>query len=279
MYDSHMHSRNSHDAKETVDALCRAAIEKGLKGITITDHIDMHSYVRRNAYETIRQSIADIHEAKEKYQGQLEVFCGVELGGFPYDREMGEKVLALTDYDMVIGTAHYISRGKFPEAYSKEKFDQESISDEEIYAFLGDYFDEMLDIVESFDFQALAHLTCPLRYINGVFHREIDIMVHEDKIRLVLQKMIEKGIALEVNTSGFSEKYGYMFYPDREVLLLYRNLGGTLITLGSDAHVCKNIGMGFDAAKNILKEIGFDEYCYFEKGQRKSVPITDLTKG
>ena len=86
---------------------------------------------------------------------------------------------------------------------------------------------------------------------------------------------MEKGIALEVNTSGYSEKYGYMFYPDREVLQLYKELGGTLITIGSDAHVCKNIGMGFDAAMKLLKEIGFNEYCYFENGQAKSVPITE----
>jgi len=275
MYDSHMHSKNSHDARETVDALCQAAIAKGLKGITVTDHIDMHSYVRRNAYATIKQSIAEINEAREKYRGQLKVLCGVELGGFPYDREMGEKVLALTDYDMVVGTAHYISRGRFPEAYSKEKYDRESISDQEIYAFLGDYFDEMLDIVESFHFHTLAHLTCPLRYINGIYHRGIDVMVYEDKICLILQKMMEKGIALEVNTSGYSEKYGYMFYPDREVLQLYKELGGTLITIGSDAHVCKNIGMGFDAAMKLLKEIGFNEYCYFENGRAKSVPITE----
>ncbi|MBQ8814121.1 MAG: histidinol-phosphatase HisJ family protein [Lachnospiraceae bacterium] len=275
MYDSHMHSKNSHDGKETLDALCQTAIEKGVKGIAVTDHIDMHSYVRRNAWVTLKQSIADIREAREKYKGQLEVFCGVELGGFPYDREMGEKVLALTDYDVIIGTAHYISRGRFAEAYSKEKYDRESISDEEIIAFLGDYFDEMLDIVESFHFHTLAHLTCPLRYINGIYHRGIDVMIYEDKIRLVLQKMIEKGIALEVNTSGYSEKYGYMFYPDREVLQLYKKLGGELITLGSDAHVCKNIGMGFDAAKKLLKSIGFDEYCYFEKGQAKRVAITE----
>ena len=273
MYDSHIHSKNSHDARDTVDALCQAAIEKGLKGITITDHLDMHSYVRRNAYETIKQSIAEAREAREKYKGQLEVFCGVELGGFHLDREMGEKVLALTDFDTVIGTAHYIRRGKFPEAYSKEKYDRESISDEEIIGFLGDYFDEMLDIVEAFDFQALAHLTCPLRYINGVFHRGINVMVHEDKIRSVLKRMIEKGIALEVNTSGYSEKYGYMFYPDRDVLKLYKELGGELVTIGSDAHACKNIAMGFDGAKALLRELGFERYYYFVKGRPMAVSL------
>lgn len=272
MYDSHMHSKNSHDGKDTLDALCLSALEKGVKGIAITDHIDMHSYVRRNAYQTIQQSIADTKAAGEKYKDQLKVLCGVELGGYAYDPEMAKKVLALTDYDVVIGSLHYVRKGMFDSAYSQQKYD-ERISDEQITVFLGQYFDELMEISETADCDVLAHLTCPMRYINHGYKRGIDVMMFENKITEILKKIIERGIALEVNTSCYTEKYGYSFDPDENILKLYKSLGGELITLGSDAHKAGNIALGFDAAMEMLKKTGFDHYCYFEQRKAKKVML------
>ena len=273
MDESHMHSKNSHDGKETLDSLCLSAIEKGLKGIAVTDHIDMHSYVRHNAYQTIQQSIADILAAREKYAGQLKVFCGVELGGYAVDSEMAGKVMALTDYDVVIGSLHYVGKGMFRQAYSKEKFD-ERVTDEQIMEFLGVYFDELLEIAAVSHCDVLAHLTCPMRYINAVYKRGIDVMKLENKITAILKTIIEKDIALEINTSCYTEKYGYSFDPDERILGLYKEMGGELLTLGSDAHAAKNIALGFGPAVEMLKRAGFTSYYYFEKRQPKAVSLS-----
>lgn len=272
MFDLHIHSKNSHDGKDTLDALCLSAIEKGVKGLAITDHIDMHSYVERNAYQTIQQSIADTKAAREKYKDRLKVLCGVELGGYAYDPEMAKKVLDLTYYDVVIGSLHYVRKGMFDSAYSKQIYD-EKLSDAQIISFIGQYFDELQEISEMADFDVLAHLTCPMRYINYVYKRGIDVMLFEDKITEILKKIIERGIALEVNTSCYTPKYGYSFDPDEKILRLYKSLGGELITLGSDAHKAGNIALGFDAALDMLKKVGFGYYCYFEQRKAQKVML------
>ena len=84
--DMHTHSNNSFDAKNSVDEMCRSAIERGLYALAVTDHCEA-PFIRFGADcefgcfdEQIPKSIADINSAKEKYKDSLKVLCGMELG-------------------------------------------------------------------------------------------------------------------------------------------------------------------------------------------------------
>ena len=268
-YDCHIHSVNSVDSDQTLDMICSTAIKKGISGVTVTDHADMWYYAETDTLSRIKSSISDTCKAAEKYGDRLSVFCGIELSEYDYDPQKSAELLELTEYDAVLGSVHCVEFEGFHDAYSKMPFGPD-FKDEEIYAFLEEYLLYINRMVDKFDLDIAAHLTCPLRYINGKYGRNADIMKFTDEITEILRKIIKRDMALEVNTSGMKGQNGYLM-PDERILSLYRSLGGEKITLGSDAHITQNIGNSFKRVVEILKRIGFNGYYYYKK--RKGIKI------
>ena len=100
----------------------------------------------------------------------------------------------------------------------------------------------------------LAHLTCPLRYINGKYKRNVSSRRYEEKIIEILKYIIENAIAMEINTSGIGN--GFLM-PDEWIIKKFKDMDGYLVTLGSDTHMSQNVGNGFGEVLEILKEYGF----------------------
>lgn len=84
-----------------------------------------------------------------------------------------------------------------------------------------------------------------------------DFMKYEQKWRELFHMLIEQGIALEVNTSGLTADGGETM-PNESLLTLYRDCGGRLLTLGSDAHSCRKLANCFDRAADMLRNLGFE---------------------
>lgn len=266
-YDSHVHSCHSPDSQQPFDQICWAALKKGLRGIAITDHADLWFLKEAHTFQEIAGSIADAREAAGRYGDRLRVFCGVELAEFQDDPENGEKILGLTNYDVVLGSVHAVRFEEWDTGYySKICFDEASAPETKILGFLEAYFKKLLHLAEGEDFDALAHLTCPLRYINGRYHRNISIWPYENLIREILGSLIRRQKSLEVNTSGIRSFYGELL-PGREILERYYAMGGRMITLGSDAHTADRLGNAFPETASLLKDIGFQGYYYYD--QRK----------
>lgn len=263
MFDSHIHSHHSHDSKQSVEEACIAAIEKGVRGITITDHVDLWYIEERNTVREIKACILDVRMMKEKYGDRLKVLQGIEVAEHDYDPVFVRELLDFTEYDLIIGSVHCIRYKGFGKGYSEFDFG-EPLSAEEIYEFLYMYFDRVRAMIANEDFDVLAHLTCPFRYINGKYHRGIEDTLFKKEIVEILSQIIQKGIALEVNTSGIGLAYGD-WLPSAWIIEEYYRLGGRLITLGSDAHVSEGIGNAFEKTKEMLRKIGFSEYYYYEK--------------
>ena len=262
-YDLHMHTTNS-DGRNTPDEMCRAAAEMGVAGIAITDHADMNFFELRNTPQRIRQSISDIQRLKEEYRDRLTVLCGVELGEYLYAPEKAKQILSLTDYDVILCSVHLVPKARWPMPYNRIPFDVDG-TDEELTDYLRLYFDLLSETVDAFDFDVLAHITCPVRYMTFKHKRKTNVMEHEGKIREILRKVIDRGIALEYNTGGYQQL--------EDVFAMYRSMGGTRITLGSDAHAPVRIAGGFAQAAQQLRSLGFDHCCYYQNRMAHSVPL------
>ena len=104
----------------------------------------------------------------------------------------------------------------------------QSMTDEEIYASLRGYFDKLIQTVQKTDLDVLAHITYPLRYIVGDQGRRVCLDDYENQLHLLLTSVIEKGVSLEVNSSGLRQKIGEPL-PNRLILQKYRELGGTMV--------------------------------------------------
>lgn len=254
IYDSHIHSDNS-DGRNTVNELCAFAADHNISGITITDHADMNFYESRDTYHRIQNSLAAIQQAKLKYKGELEVFRGIELGEYLYHPENAEKILSLTNYDCILCSVHFVPSARWDMPYNRIPFSQDG-TDEELKEYLKLYFSLLSDTVDAFDFDVLAHIACPVRYMTSIHHRPTNVMEFKPQIREILQKIIERNIALEWNTSELRQ--------NEEIFSLYHSLGGRLVTLGSDAHFASEIGQEFADARAALKRCGFTYYHFFK---------------
>ena len=271
-YDQHLHTHCSHDSRESLDAICRAARARGLSGVAITDHADLFGIDPAETRERIARSVLEADEAQDRYP-DLSVARGVEIGDYFSDPDGGRAILSLSDYDLVIGSVHCLSFGKLNDAYSRCDFG-ESWSDGEIDGLFAHYLSLVSTMTEKNDFDVLAHLTCPLRYLVGKYRRRVDLVRHRDAIAAILSAVIRSGRSLEVNTSGLSDTApGGMMMPDEPILSLYRDLGGKRITFGSDAHAAGRVGAGFEEARKRLSALGFTRYAVYRKRQPIDYPL------
>ncbi|OQA42715.1 MAG: Histidinol-phosphatase [Spirochaetes bacterium ADurb.Bin315] len=249
--DSHVHCEYSYDGHDTVTDNCRHAVEHGLTVLTLTDHCDMRSH--RHGYTSYFPSAErrwnEIEAAKKAFP-ELTLLNGVEMGDVSNDFDLAQAHLEQYDYDFVLGSVHHIRDDK------KKRFDDMCTDD-----LLSAYFDEMDALVAFGNFDSLAHLDYPAKLWNvpdSAFIR------FEERIDAILKRIIEKDIAIEINSSGLFHAVGKAG-PQLWVLEHYKAFGGTMITLGSDSHRASDIGRGLDKARELARAAGFDHVVYFEK--------------
>ena len=99
-YDLHTHSEHSFDGHHSCTLMCESAVQKGLKGLAITDHCEIDSK-NCDFNKLCSSQFFDTSKAATVFSGSLEVFKGIELGQAVYDKPLAEKILAKYDYDFV----------------------------------------------------------------------------------------------------------------------------------------------------------------------------------
>lgn len=255
--DCHNHSRNSYDGTDTVAHMCERAQELGLLYYTLTDHCECEDYNRqeRDYKSVVENSYARMLEARESTRGKLNFLFGIELGQPLQNLEASADALRGRAYDFVIGSLHSLKGCR--DFYFWEELNLE------LYTALDRYFEEILQMLNAGGFDSLGHLTYPLRYIVGDRGLQVDFDRYLDRVDLVYKLLIEKGIALELNTSGLRQNIGETL-PNFSLLKRYRQMGGELVTIGSDAHCCPDLGKGIQEGMALLAEAGFTHFTVFK---------------
>lgn len=261
LYDQHLHTTNSGDSKAPMEEVIQSAIAKGLKGLTFTEHNDIDfPYIpgEEGMFDLNTDSyLYELIQMKEKYAGQIDIRFGVELG-MQTDVFRKNAVYAKAyDFDFIIFSCHVVN-GKDP-YYPQFWADR---SDEEA---MHEYFQCILDNVKMFhNFDVLGHLDYPVRYApNKDANYSYDR--HRVLIDRILETLIDNGNGLEINTAGIRKSNLRDVHPYNDILKRYKELGGEIVTVGSDSHVVGQEGADFDRAAEALKNAGFDYYCTFDK--------------
>ena len=262
--DSHVHTDCSKDAADPAMMMCENAARLGLYALTVTDHCECNQFYEGGYDKSVVQSYFEAKKAAAVFGGRLHVFAGVELGQPAQDPEAAGQALGLCEFDFVLASVHNVK--------NKKDFCELDYSEEKIDDLLEAYFDEVLATIEWGKFDSLAHLTYPWRYIAGERHIAIPAERWNARIDGVLKALIESGKALEVNTSGFRQTLGVSM-PDAPVLARYRELGGKLVTLGSDAHRWADVGAGIEQGLGVLQRAGFNHYMVYASHQPAALPI------
>lgn len=263
--DSHTHTLFSPDSEEPVESLCAAAAEKGISHLTITDHCECNEFEKDSYGERIGGSFAAA-KAQQGAFGDLQILCGVELAQPMQNPEAARKLLSSHAFDFVLGSIHAI-RGE------QDFYFLDYTAMDDPCALLDRYFEEELELVRDWgDFDSLAHLTYPLRYLMGEYGVSVDLRRFSGIVDDIFRTLIRSGRALEVNTSGLRQKIGKLL-PDREYLQRYRELGGKLVTIGSDAHRGADVGTGLEEGAAMLRACGFSEIAVYEKRAPRLLPL------
>ena len=264
--DCHIHSEHSHDSRSKISEVAEQCIKRRISIFALTDHCDILHPDKEKVKMSVKAMLDDVTENAKRYMGQVEILRGIEVGEAMWDRALAEEILGSYDFDVVIGSVHSVRYKEYSMPYSRIDFS--GFSRENINGYIDKYFDEVMEMLELKNCDIMAHLTCPLRYINGKYNLNIGIRKYKQKIEGILKFVIDNHIAMEVNTSGVSAGLK-SFMPDEWIIEKFKTMGGELVTLGSDAHIPQNVGIDFDKATAVLRKYGFEKYCIYRK--RKAV--------
>ncbi|MDE6088389.1 MAG: histidinol-phosphatase HisJ family protein, partial [Oscillospiraceae bacterium] len=282
----HTHTNFSPDSDAEGSKMYIRAKELGLKVWAITDHVELCRYYPQEFYQTEPRNEEDFFDYasifedsvfrnhrvqsffvnhEKQYKDTLFrrlikdlIFCnGIELGEPNADFQLAERLYQDQRLDFVIASLH-----ELPDRLDFYFLDyqQENIRD-----LLEQYFEILLEITKHDCYDVLGHLTYPVRYLAeaGLEHAIASNIRHNrDCIAEILKSVIQNGKGIELNTSGYRQAYGRPF-PDEDLLKLYKDLGGTILTFGSDAHCPEDLGKGIAEGMALAKSCGFENAAYY----------------
>ena len=252
--DYHMHSVFSHDSSTPMESQAAQSVKLGMDEICFTDHVDYCE-----DYESYSGYFAEIERVRQEFSGKLVIRAGWEFG---MERQSIPEFQGLFSryrdkLDFVLLSIHYIDDLElWAHEYQRGKSQAEYT--------LG-YYGELLNLVQKYhDYSVLAHLDLISRYDMNQGISPYPFEKVRDIAAEIMETAIREGKGIELNTSSW--RYGLTeTTPSREILKLYRDLGGEILTLGSDAHNPGYVGAHFDEGREILRGLGYTKFCTFEK--------------
>lgn len=270
MIDCHTHTQFSMDSEADITSCIEKAIDIGLSAYAVTDHCECSAWYPENHYsdtsnfdwfnyeQDFYNSVSAVTELKEKYKN-FNLICGVEMGQATQDIEVAEKIISDERLDFIIGSIHQL-KGEKDFYY----VDYENMSEDEIYNLLERYFIEVYQLCRMDCFDVLGHLTYCLRYMKCRNNINPDISRFDEIIAESFRLLSENGKGIEINTSGIRQGFGDVF-PSLKYVKLFKDMGGEIISIGSDAHTVEDIGKNISDAMETAKAAGFTRLCYFKK--------------
>ena len=220
LFDSHVHSDNSHDGEHSITFLCENAVQKNLMGLCITDHYELDLNTEQ-ADLCLRNSFIETGKARQAFDYRLLVMNGIEMGQATHNLDKAEELLELCQWG---------------------------------------------------GFDSLAHMTYPLRYIVGKYQQPVEMSRYSEVIREILSTLAQKHLGLEINTAGLRREIGQTS-PTLEYVKLFRELGGEILTFGSDAHCAQDLGAGLETAIDMAKEAGFSYFAFYKKHEPRMLRL------
>ena len=277
--DYHLHSEFSDDSRESMENQIARAIELGLDEMCFTDHVD---YGIKKDWDDPRgiqwrggdgmsssademsplanvnypEYFAKLLRMRATFGSKISIRSGLEFGIQSITVQDYEKLFTKyrNELDFVLFSMHQVNNQEFWNQQFQEGKTQQEYNEQ--------YYNEILKTMKLFrNYSVLAHLDLLVRYDKaGIYPFE----KVQDIIAEILKQAITDGKGIEVNTSSWH--YGLSdTQPSRKILKLYKDLGGKIITVGSDAHSTKYLADHIKDAYAILKdEIGFTEFTTFD---------------
>lgn len=269
--DHHIHSTVSPDGYNTMTEMARASIKAGVKQLCFTDHCDVVSWadfkVSDGCLGIVPRALEQYRDAVRDCGDEIDIRLGIELGEAPHAPELAKKCAEAPELDFVLGSLHILQGvGDFyfidyrDEAHCHELLDQ--------------YLDELQFIAELNVLDVMAHIGYTQRDMTRRgFPVALTLDRYGDRVETLLKTLIRNGRGIEINCSGLRDGLTNAPFPNVPILRLYRQLGGEIITVGSDAHKTGDAGACLRDGFRLLQELDFRYVCSFKKRKPEFIKI------
>lgn len=263
MFDYHVHSSFSADSSTDMDKICIKAVKQGLSEICFTEHLDIDYPYDENFTYNFKDYDDKINIMKEKYP-MLSILRGCEAGIQKNTCIKTYNALVNQNLDFIIASVHVIN-GMDP--YYKDYYKNKS--KKSAYSEYVDVLYETINLYKTYS--VIGHIGYVAKFApyDDVSFSYDD---YHEKIDQILRTVIETGHGIEVNTSGY--KNGISPLPNFDIIKRYKELGGSIITIGSDTHSDVFLAYKFHDALELIENAGFKYITRF----KKMVPIFEPIK-
>lgn len=253
--DMHVHSDNSPDGHHSPMYICEQAYDKQLRAVAFTDHCEIDKFYTNKYNNMVLHSYFECSKARAAFEGQLLVMTGLEIAQPLFDKKLTEKIVDSRPYDVILGSIHT------PDGYDCDikEIEYDKI---DVYEFMKNYFRQLTEIAYCNKIDVLAHITCPMRRIQGKYNIDFNYNIIHKETDELLKAIIINNKSLEINTSGLRQPIGKTM-PDENIIRRYKELGGKYITVGSDSHSAYDVGDGVRQGMLLAKKCGFDSLNFY----------------
>lgn len=256
--DYHHHTNHSFDSTACMVKVCKKAIESEIQEICFTEHFSVNPLAPTYGHMVFEKYLNEIRSCQEEFHNQLIIKAGIELCEPHLLKDQYDETLQPLDLDLILCSVHNLNNQKLrlslneghPTAYER-------------------YFNELYHMVSTADIDIIAHFDLMKRYAYKE-HGLYEFHEYQEIIELILKKAIDRNIGMEINTSGLRTGFKQTM-PSIEIIQLYKELGGEILTIGSDSHTAESVGANLTDALSLAKDCGFNYIFKFEK--RKPIPV------
>jgi len=270
----HLHNQYSADGRGSAEETCRAAVELGFDEISFTNHVEVFNAETGDwevdlveARQRFEQQQHEIERLQPEYP-ELRILLGVEYEFRPEWVEILEALTDSVDFDLIIGSVHVVDGHQVSGGSVGNYFKDRDVSDT-----YGRYFEVVDEMLEWGGFDVVGHLDLVKRF-GAKYYGPFDAKPFESQVRGVLEKMVAKGLGLEVNTSGVVQAPAEP-YPGLDILRWAKEAQTATVTIGTDSHVPTSFEQGWEVGDLLLRRTGFTEITLFSHRIRKNVPIEE----
>ena len=264
--DYHLHSTISPDGNNSMTEMAEAAVRLGVDELCFTDHVEPLHWLRWNDPPREKGSydwpamVRQFEDAKAALGDRIRLRMGAELGECVAAFDVADSFLdTAPQLDFTIGSVHVyrLESGVWDDFCWVESDDPARWD-----WIAGRYLDELEKMVSWGRFTVLGHLTLPERYAWERHRVALNFDRYEERLRSILKAAVDRGLGIELNSNR-----GNAPLPGEKWLKIYRELGGEIITLGSDAHRPEDVGCFIRQRQELLRTCGFRHFTTFERGR------------
>lgn len=264
--DDHVHSSvGSSDALNSMEELCARAVALGLSRVCFTEHVDYDTTLAEYGYFDFAVVCQACRAMQERYGDRLDVRLGLEVDYRPEFLPAMRLDLPGYDVDFVLGSVHSIGGRHLIEV----RWDRGTWTPETLTPLYAEYFRNARQLIETGFIDSLAHFDYP--YKLGMRPDGMDVPGYADELDATLALAVARGVAIEVNTKRADRDAPLAASVD--ILRRYRALGGTRVTIGSDAHRADDLGGALAVGVDAIRAAGFAHLTVYRNRQAEDIPV------